>query len=67
MIAEQVGVCRIRLVAPAAHVDHCHETGKVRGVLCFNCNSALGKLNDDPGACAGPSLTWKETCGSQPS
>ncbi|MGW5421011.1 endonuclease domain-containing protein [Streptomyces sp. NPDC003943] len=39
------GSCR---KAPAAHVDHCHETGRVRGVLCFNCNSAIGKLGDDP-------------------
>lgn len=29
-------------------IDHCHETGKVRGVLCFACNTALGKLGDDP-------------------
>lgn len=48
MIASQVGLCVICLSAPAAHVDHCHETGKVRGVLCFNCNSAIGKLGDDP-------------------
>lgn len=34
--------------SPAAHVDHCHEAGRVRGVLCFNCNSAIGKLGDDP-------------------
>ncbi|MGW7525143.1 endonuclease VII domain-containing protein [Streptomyces sp. NPDC054783] len=49
MIASQYGLCAICLVAPPAHVDHCHETGRVRGVLCFNCNSAIGKLCDDPG------------------
>ncbi|WP_406509368.1 endonuclease VII domain-containing protein [Streptomyces sp. NBC_00212] len=48
LIASQGGVCCICLSAPAAHVDHCHKTGKVRGVLCFNCNSAIGKLGDDP-------------------
>ncbi|MFE9410441.1 endonuclease VII domain-containing protein [Streptomyces sp. NPDC006704] len=48
MIAEQKGLCVICLSAPAVHVDHCHQTGRVRGVLCFNCNSAIGKLGDDP-------------------
>jgi hypothetical protein len=48
MIRSQMGICSICLAAPAVHVDHCHETGRVRGVLCFNCNSAIGKLGDDP-------------------
>jgi hypothetical protein len=50
LIASQVGVCSICLSAPAEHVDHDHETGMVRGVLCFSCNAALGQFKDRPKA-----------------
>lgn len=30
-----------------AVVDHCHTSGKIRGILCQNCNRAIGLLRDD--------------------
>ena len=66
MIASQVGLCVICLKAPAVHVDHCHETGRVRGVLCFSCNAALGQFKDRPDAIRRAAayvegIAWKPT------
>jgi len=47
MIATQGGTCATCDGKPE-HVDHDHTTGKVRGVLCFNCNQALGNVRDNP-------------------
>ena len=46
MLAEQGGLCALCREAPAEHVDHDHKTGRVRGLLCFNCNGALGQFRD---------------------
>jgi len=31
----------------AVHVDHCHTTGKVRGLLCNNCNAGIGYMKEN--------------------
>lgn len=47
MLEAQGGTCAV-CPAPASHVDHCHTTGKVRGLLCRACNVTLGNMQDDP-------------------
>lgn len=46
MQQKQNGVCAICAQPPVKKlfVDHCHTTGKVRGLLCHSCNSYLGRL-----------------------
>jgi hypothetical protein len=46
MLEEQGGLCALCGEALAEHVDHCHEKGHVRGILCFNCNGGLGQFRD---------------------
>jgi hypothetical protein len=55
MHAEQSGVCAICFRPETMlrwgkntplSVDHCHETGKVRGLLCASCNQMIGKAGD---------------------
>jgi hypothetical protein len=50
LLARQGGVCAIcrRRSDRRLGVDHCHSTRKVRGLLCVNCNTALGLCHDDP-------------------
>lgn len=53
MLESQGGVCKIckrhRLASNKGHmvIDHCHETGVIRGVLCNWCNRALGLFEDN--------------------
>jgi hypothetical protein len=59
MLANQGGCCKAcgseiafakrsegALASHQAVVDHCHDKGHIRGVLCGHCNCALGKVKD---------------------
>ena len=51
ILQKQDGICAICKNPPnknALAVDHCHITGKIRGLLCPSCNSGIGKLRDSP-------------------
>jgi hypothetical protein len=52
LLAAQGGVCKIcnrsEWPGKGPAVDHCHTTGKIRGILCSHCNTAIGLMRDDP-------------------
>lgn len=57
LLLKQFGLCalcnlpetaQIKGVLKKLAVDHCHDTKKVRGLLCLNCNMGIGKLMHDP-------------------
>jgi hypothetical protein len=55
MIAEQDGRCAICRELPMGRgkgdmlvIDHCHQSGDVRGLLCGHCNIAIGLMSDSP-------------------
>lgn len=57
MLEEQNHLCAIcgnpetvknyKDVVSKLSVDHCHRTGKVRGLLCQNCNKGIGNLKEN--------------------
>ena len=53
MLKAQNGVCAICETVESGHktgsfqVDHCHSSGKIRKLLCINCNTAIGRAKDD--------------------
>lgn len=68
LFARQRGRCAICSTTkgggrgPHLHVDHCHDSGRIRGLLCNNCNRGLGLLGDSAEALAAASsyLTTNE-------
>lgn len=55
LLQKQENTCKICLTElsldvgaeNAGHVDHCHTTGKIRGILCSKCNTGLGLFRDN--------------------
>lgn len=57
LLQRQNGLCAICATAlhvesqDGLHIDHCHDTGCVRGLLCGPCNAGIGHLRDSAELC----------------
>lgn len=56
LLEQQDGCCavcgiHISEIDRSFDIDHCHKTKIVRGLLCNNCNVAIGRLKDSPELC----------------
>lgn len=47
LVKKQNGLCAICDRPGKLAIDHCHTTNIVRGLLCFSCNTSLGKFEDN--------------------
>jgi hypothetical protein len=41
-------ICKATTPGRGWHIDHCHKTKRVRGILCQHCNLMLGHAQDNP-------------------
>lgn len=48
-LAGRCECCKIppRFNPSTPHIDHCHKTGKVRGVVCASCNVIIGRIENN--------------------
>lgn len=48
LLVKQDGKCALCGRVSVLAIDHCHKTGKIRGLLCNQCNLGIGLLKEDP-------------------
>lgn len=41
-------ICKREIDLESCKIDHSHENGEVRGILCTSCNTGIGLLQDSP-------------------
>lgn len=49
LLRAQDGLCAVCGIKPSdsLHIDHCHATGRIRGLLCQCCNTGIGQFKDN--------------------